>query len=271
MKQTVIKGNDSEINALINLLEDEDLHVSNLAMERLLKLEDVQLEKLISEFQESPIIAVRNRIHQLTSILNIRRARTEFIANVQEGNITLWDGIKQINYLFSPQSNISQVDRIMDELREKLKSDPTTMRVAMFMRNESFTFTGEDIFGSDLYLIEDVLIQRVGAPILLSVIAQQLGEGCGWHASIVLYKGKHCLIDDKHNLIEPFEGWRISRLTRNDKLHPCSNKDIWMTILSQLFLASMLEGRLQGINRVGYILAKLCGGSIQELPFPLGS
>lgn len=258
------------ISALLNLLEDEDKQVSTLAMEQLLAL-DREIDALVAEFQESNSPVLRSRMHQVGNILKLRRSRAQFIQSVNEGSCPLWDGLLQINYQYNPRVNFDEVQKTMDELLEQFPRRPNTVSLAAFMRNEGFSYTGEDVFGSDLYLIEDVLHQRIGAPILLSVLARRLGELRGWKSTIVLYRGKHCLVDARQNLIEPAEGWRITSLRGSAKQHPCGDKDIWLTILSQLFLAALMEGTLQAIHRVGSILAKLSGTEFQELPYPLGS
>lgn len=257
------------LDALVNLLEDEDTHVSTLAMEQLLRHQDA--DDLIAELQEDANPVLRSRIHQLGNILNIRRARSQFIESVETSGLSLWNGLLQVNYQYNPRMNKDGVDRLVNELLEKMPSELNTVRLTSFMRNENFSYTGEDVLGADLYLLEDTLIQRVGSPIMLSVIARHLGRHLGWHSTVVLFKGKHCLLDARGHLIEPAENWRITRLPRHDNLHPCGNKEIWITILCQLYLSAMLEGRLLAIHRVGSILTKLCGGNFQNLPFPLGS
>lgn len=259
------------IQALINLLEDEDRHVSSMAMEQLLTM-DGDVDGLIAEFQEASNPVLRGRIHQLGNIVKLRRERTMLVNEVDDGKLTIWDGILRINRQYNPQMNVRSVNRMIEELAMRVPSPLSTVGMAAFMHNENFAFTGEDILGADLYLIEDVLTQRLGSPILLSVVARHLGEIYGWNALIVLFKGKHCLYDeDTCDLVEPSEGWRVTRLNKDDKLHPCADRDIWLTILSQLFLSALLEGRLQTIHRVGTILARLCGGEFSKLPFPLGS
>lgn len=257
------------IDALMNLLEDDDRQVSTLAMEELLRL-DMQLDKLVAEFQEAPSPVLRGRIHQLGNILNIRRSRSYFIDNVGAGAMPLWEGMLQINYQYNPRMNFEAVAKVMGELVGHLPRRPSTLRMAAFMRSEGFGYTREDILGPDLYLVEDILAQRVGAPVLLAAIAKNLGEHCGWQANIVLYKGKHCLVDNHCNLIEPAEDWRVTPLSGLDKQHPCADKDVWLTVLSQLMLAALMEGSLQAIHRVGSILVELSGGRFDDLPYPLG-
>ncbi len=259
-----------KVDALINLLQDEDRHVSMVAMEQLLARTD-DVDELIAEYQEAPDPVLRSRIHQLGNIRQLRRARSTFIEGAKKSKITLWEGLLQINYQFNPRMDFSEIDSEISELVASAPKKLTTYGLTEFMQDENFTFPDGDILDSDLYLIEEVIYQRLGAPILLSVIAKEIGQRLGWHSSIVVYKGRHCLIDDSGNLIRPTEGWAITRLSGNDRLHSCSKNDTWLVILCQLFIAAMLEGRPQAIHRVGHMLSSLCGGNTQNLPFPLGS
>ena len=200
----------------------------------------------------------------------MRRERNRFIEEARAGGISLWEGVLQINYHFNPRMDRGELEAQVTELAKRLPGSVDTANLAAYMRGEGFSFTGEDIMGADLYLMDDVVRQRIGSPILLSVLARHLSAERGFQSTVVLYRGKHCLVDSECNLIEPGEGWRISRLPRQD-VHPCSDQDIWLTLLSQLFLAALMEGRLQAIHRVGSLLCRLCGGQVNDLPFPIGS
>lgn len=259
-----------EIDALLSLLEDDDRQVSTMAMERLLGM-DQDVDALLAELQETDNPILRGRIHQLSSILKLRRARTDFVKNVHGNAISLWDGLLAINYQFNPRMSHRDIERMTSELIRHLPPRLSGVRLAAFMRKEKFSFTDEDSLGADLYLVEDVLLQRVGSPILLALLAQKLGASQDWHANLVLYKGRHCLLDENCNLIAPAENWRVTRLSNSERLHPCGTQDAWLTILAQLFLSAVQEGRLHAIHRVGTILSKLCGGDFSRLPFPLGS
>ncbi len=260
----------SNIDALINLLEDDDKQVSTLAMEQLLTL-DQGLDEIVADLQESQNPILRNRIHQLGNILSIRRSRGKFIDDVKRSMLNLWDGVVKINFQYNVKMNIFEVENMMSELKRELPARLSTTKMINFMRRHNFIFTGDDQLDAELYLIEDVLIQRIGAPILLAVIAHELGNHGGWYSNIVIYRGRHCLMDANDHIIEPSEEWKVTRKVRDPRPHICHKDDVWMAILSQLFLSAILEGRLQAIHRVGAILAKLSGGNIRFLPFPLGS
>ncbi len=263
-------GDQHKLDALIKLLEDEDAHISTVAMEQLLNMEHC-IDGILAEFQESHNPILRNRIHQMGNILKIRRSRVSFIESVQHSRLNLWDGIVQINYQFNPRLNVQEVEKMFSSMAQRLPKKLTTARLASFMRKKNFTCADEDVLNADLYLIEEVLLQRIGSPLLLSVIAMLLGEPRGWSAAIVIYKGRHCLLDKTNTLIEPAEDWRMTPLTNTDKIHPCDKNETWLIILCQLFVSAVLEGRLQAIHRVGSLLAELNAGHVRDLPFPLGS
>lgn len=261
---------NTSISALVNLLEDEDRHVSTLAMERLLAL-DQDVDSVIAELQESDNPILRGRIHQLGSILRLRRSRQRFIDSVRDSDTSLWDGILEINYQFNPRMNRRDIAELVEDFASRLPRRLSSHNLKVYMRKEKFSVSSEDLLGPDLYLAEDVLMQRIGAPILLCAVAQHIGRTRNWDATMVLHKGRHCLLDENYYLISPAENWRVTRLTNDDKLHPCGDRDVWFTILAQLFLSAVQEGRLQAIWRVGSILAQLCDGDFHDLPFPLGS
>ena len=256
--------------ALTNLLADEDHYISTMAMEKLLSMKE-EVQSVIAEYQESHDPAIRNRIHQLGSILKIRQSRSELVQNIKNSSISLWEGTLQINYHYDPKMEIGQVNHSMSSLSSHLPRKLLTAGLANFMRNENFSYAGEDIVGPDLFLIEDVLLHRVGAPILFCVIAKELARKRKLDIDIVLFRGQFCLLDKAKLLIDPTSGWKLIRLNSSQDYCLYQNFNIWLAILSQLFTSTMLEGRLQAIHRVAVLLSEICGNNIRNLPFPLGS
>ena len=261
---------NSSIDALLNLLEDEDNYVSSMAMERLLSSGE-DINALVAEFQESHNPVLRSRIHQLGNIIRIRESRYEFVEGVRNSSMSLWDGVLQINFQYNQRMDWRQVKETMSALCKQLPRRLSTVGLAEFMRRENFAFTGEDIVGPDLYLIEDVLLHRIGSPILLSVIAKQLGEKRDLQIDIGLYKGKFCIVDRFNNLVDPSVDWKLAHLSSRQDCRFFGKLNIWLVILCQLFTSSILEGRLHGIHRIAFLLAKICGGNMRSFPFPLGS
>jgi len=264
------KANGNSLSALITLLQDEDLKVASLAMEQFLNLG--LAEETIAEFQESQDPRLRQRIHQLSGILTRRRARQTFLEAVANEGITIWEGILRINVLYDPQCNRTQVDEYVQSLAAKLETQGATgPRLAALMREAEFMVPDEDTLDVELYLADCVVETKYGSPAVLCAIAQAVGQQAGWNPSIVLHEGRFCLIDRHGLLIDPSEGWHLSRIDTQAKIHPCSRKDIWLGVLSQLFLVSLVEGHLRDLYHFGDLLSSLNNTPFEEaLPYPLG-
>ena len=130
----------------------------------------------------------------------------------------------------------------------------------------------KSIMDKHVAMNNDVLKHRTGSQIVLTILAQQFGINASWKGSVVLYRGKHCLLDNFGNLLDPSENWKITRFTKGEtKIHHCTNKDLWLTLLCQIFLSAMLDGNLHNVHKAAYILTNLCEGDIHQMPFPLGS
>jgi len=265
-----VPRNKPQISALLNLLQDDDVAVASLAMEQILNM-GIDAEETIAEYQEDNDPRLRSRIHQLSSILARRRARMAFLDAVKNETISLWDGLVEINMLYDPECARKTVQESVDELRNAITQESIDApSVASFMREQEFYVAEEDVLDVDLYLLERVLATRYGAPALLCAIAQNLGTQLGWHPTVVLFEGRFCLIDRNHLLVDPTDGWHIRKLEMDAKIHPCGRKDVWLGVLSQLFLVSLVEGNLRDLYHFGHLLTSLDGKEMDVLPYPLG-
>jgi hypothetical protein len=239
-------------------------------MEQFLKLGSAA-ERMIAEHQESHDPQLRHRIHQLSSVLARRRRRLTFIEAISHEHMPLWDGILQINSLYDPQCNLAKVGQTAAEISDTLAEEHvTTPRVAAVFREHEFALPEEDTLDVDLYLIERVMETRYGSPVLLCSLAQHVSGLAGWSLTIVLYAGRFCLIDQNNLLLDPAEGWRISKLRAADRIHPASRKDVLIGVLAQLFLVALVEGQLRELYHFGDLLTALNGETVDSLPSPLG-
>ena len=260
------------VAALLTLLQDDDDKVASLAMEQF--LERGWAESAIVEFQEAHDPKLRQRIHQLGTILSRRRARQEFLDAVSQERISLWEGVLAINSLYDPQCNRQKVDDELHVMVSRLglrRATATAAKTAALMREQEFCVPEEDTLDVDLYLIERVFETRYGSPAMLCALAHQTGIEAGWESSIVLHEGRFCLLDRHHLLVDPAAGWHVTHLGENGKFHPCSSKDVWLGILSQLFLVALVDGHLRDLYHFGDLLSALNQGTPEEaLPYPMG-
>lgn len=266
-KQT--KPSDQSLSALMTLLQDEDDKVASLAMEQFLNTG--LAEETVAKFQEANEPQLRQRIHQLSSILARRRERQEFLDAVAASKLSGWEGLIQINVIYDPQTDRNWIDESMQGHVKAAGRGATAARVAAIMRDREFMVPDEDTLDVDLYLLDAVLDCKDGSAAVLCAIAQQVGRETGWDATIALYEGRFVLIDAHGMLVDPTEGWHVSRLQDKSKVHPCSSKDLWLNVITQLFLCSLVDGNLRDLYLFSDILAALNNTPLDEaLPYPLG-
>jgi len=255
----------------VTLLQDDNPQIASLAMEHLLSLGQVA-DATIAEYQESHDPQLRQRVHQLSSILARRRSRDAFIAALGQENLSLWDGIVQIHSLFEPIPPRETFESRVDEIAADLQPGKTmTHQVADLMREKEFTVPSDDILDVDLFLINRVIETRYGHAALLCVLAKRIAEEAGWNATICLHGGRFCLIDRDHILLKPSEGWQYGKIGTEERIHPCSRKDVLMAILAQLFMVALIDGQLKDLHHFGTILTALNDQALDALPYPLGA
>ncbi len=261
--------NSKRVTALLTLLQDDDVKIASLAMEQLLDLGH-ETDEAIAEHQESQDPQLRQRIHQLSSILLRRRRREEFLRALGEGSLTLWRGLVAINVLSDPSVNVDFIDRETEALAKAIAGgEPSAAQVAKLMKDRELRVPSEEILDMDLYLLDRVLEEGYGSAALLCAIAQQ-AAGENWPATIVMRNGRFCLLDGEHTLVEPTEGWRLTKLSADERVHPCSIKDSLLAVLTQLFLVSLVDGSLRELYHFGSLLAALNRTGLDALPYPLG-
>jgi hypothetical protein len=261
--------NNERISALLTLLQDDDVKIASLAMEQFLNLGHLA-DETIAEHQESQDPQLRQRIHQLSTILVRRRMREEFVRALGDGTLSLWRGVVGITVLYDPTANVEYVERECDALHDAIAAgDPGAAHVAKVMKDRELRVPSEEILDVDLFLIDRVLEGKSGSAVALCALAQH-AAGKHWPTTLVLRNGRFCLMDADHTLVEPTEGWRITKLGEDEKVHPCSIKDALLAVLTQLFLVSLVDGSLRELYHFGSLLTALNRTGLSALPFPLG-
>ncbi|MDT8391448.1 MAG: hypothetical protein RRC34_13170 [Lentisphaeria bacterium] len=264
-----MKTSDKEFSALLSLLQDDDTKVASLAMEHFLKLGD--LGTAIAMYQDDGDSQVRKRMHQMSAILSRRNARKQFIEAVRENVPELWDGVCRVNILYDPQASLDKINRQARDLASGLPASGTGVKaVAAFMKDREFMVPNEDILDGELYMMDSVLETNFGSAAALCALASRVGELRGWESRPVLFEGRLCLLGHENILVDPGNDWKLRKLDADHKVHACAKKDVWMMFLSQLFLIALVDGQLRDLYHFGDLLTALNGGTVNDLPYPLG-
>ena len=260
----------TEVEALINLLHDDDPNIAIVAMEKLLSSPSF-IEDHLRNLQESSDPKVRSRIHQMESILTRQKKLDEFISRIKDNKIELWEDLLTLNKIIDRDLSTSAFIDVFEKLVEKMDTQTTSiLDLATFMREQNFSAPSDDILDPGLFLIYEVIASELGNPLLLCIITRQLALRHNKKLTIVLHKGRHCLVDEDSSFIDPHNGWAITKLKSNFKVYPCTNRDILLTIISQLYLSALIEGHLRIISFLSQIMAALSNMSVDEFPFPVG-
>lgn len=261
----------SEVDALINLLQDEDPHIAVIAMEKLLATPSF-IDNQLKDLQESADPCLRSRVHQMESIISRQRRINDFTERVKDNKIELWEDLIFLNKIIDRDLTSEKVTEAYDEIVEKVsKESLSTLELAAFMRENTFNVPSEDILDPSLFLIYEVLASGLGTPLLLCIVTQKIGKLYNKNLTIVLHKGRHCLVDEHNSFIDPQNSWSVTKLKMNAKVYPCTNRDILLTLISQLYLSALLEGQLRVISFLSKVVAALSNSSLEDLPFPIGN
>lgn len=269
----------SERTALLALLQDENDQVASLAMEQLLGLGDGAAQGTIAEYQDAPSPLLRNRIHQIGSILQRRREERLLIAGFKESTISIWDGACHLNLChdrrhYSQEAVDQDLNKLADGARDRGIHTPA--KLAAYLRDQRFAVADRnDMFDLRLYLVQSLLRDRVAGEILMCALAQELGRRLfQWQAVLVVVQGAFCLLDSSQSgqrlLIEPADQWKVSRLADKDAVHACTRRDAFLALLSQMFVAATVEGSLRDLHQAASHLSALRNAELALLPYPVG-
>ncbi|MCH2205298.1 MAG: hypothetical protein MK132_05460 [Lentisphaerales bacterium] len=260
----------TEVEALINLLHDDDPQIAIVAMEKLLSSPSF-IDDHLRDLQESSDPKVRSRIHQMESIITRQKQLDEFITRIKDNKIELWEDLITLNKIIDRDLSTSTFIDAFESLTEKMENtSPSTLELATFMREQNFSAPSDDILDPGLFLIYEVVAADLGNPLLLCIVTRQLALRQEKKLTIVLHKGRHCLIDDDNSFIDPHNSWAVTRLRNNFKVYPCTNRDILLTIISQLYLSALVEGHLRIISFLSQIMSALSNMSVDDFPYPVG-
>lgn len=260
----------NEIEALINLLQDEDPQIAVIAMEKLLA-NPAFIKNHLRELQESPDPCLRTRVHQMESIITRKQQLEDFTERVKNNKIELWEDLIFLNKIIDRSLKTESITTNFQELQDKIpRKQMTTLEIAAFMREQSFSCPNEDILDPGLFLVYEVLTCCLGNPLLMCIIARQLAAKHQKRLTIVLHKGRHCLVSDESSFIDPQNGWSVTKLKQNAKVYPCTNRDILLTVISQLYLSALIEGQLRIIAFLSKMMAALSNTTVNEFPYPVG-
>ena len=282
----------NKISALINLLDDDDQQIATVAMEKLLQF-GVEILPELRLVQEAQNPVLRSRIHRLEAILMRKMDLTSFIKRIEAGKIHLWEDLFVLNRIHFPDMTAGDLEDVMDELHDECSQKTFSSHLlCTYMKKKNFRVpstdmldsaihmigriehisrrNSKDMLDSAIHMIGSTLLNGEGSSLILCVIAKYLGKRFNWEATIILHKGHHCLIDKDNCIIDPQQKWSYRPLKEGIKAHACSDRNILLTLISNLYLDALTEGHMRILHDLAQVMAVLSQMDIQEFPYPIG-
>ena len=254
------------------LLLDPNPCISSLAMEQMLQNRD-QCEKFIAANQDSDEVTLRKCAHQLAGCLRLQLLQDQFVSRFEQGRLDAWDALLLIDQLYDQRSSSSYLQELFLELCDNFQfcGTITLSKLAKYMQERKFTVPPHPILNIFHYLVGDVMENSQGIAIVLCLLARQLAHGHSFPLQVCLSSGKFCLLDRMHNLLDPTEGWSITRNVGADAAHLCTNQEVIRAYLAQLIASSVMVWEVYDVHLLTQLLLRIEGLGRELLPYPYGN
>ncbi len=258
------------IETLLRLLDDPNQQAASLIMAELLEREE-ELNDYLSGLQESDDAVIRRRVHQLESVMLLRRRRRIFAEKLQLDQISLLDGLIEVHLQWydndSPESVHADWNKLLNEAR---KTPPENIeKMAYFMRKTGFSAPPPNDLQADYYCIGTVFDESLGADIMLCAIAQMIAAGWGLELQIIQVMENFALIDNDKRVLTPKDGWRVHAPIQNEIYNVWDRTMVLKFAMSMLFLCAVSTDSFRYVNTIGAALSKVYGrDNVDFLPFP---
>ncbi len=267
-------GMDTELKNLFRLLDDESEQSASMAMAGILeRTGSRKLDEILRRLQESGDQRLRRRVHQLQSIMTLRRRRRLLAQRLESRNIDLLEGLVQMHMLWYDNDSEDATRREWNAFMEESKSfKPSNMeRLAYFMRKKGFSCPSKDDIEADYYCLGTILEEAVGADFMLCMMAKLAADAWGVKTRIAQMAGDFALVDEHGFAAHAANDWKIVPNVRKG-FREWDAHSLLKLNASMLFICGMSTDSFRYVQTVGSCLSKACGaeGGVENLPYPYG-
>lgn len=211
----------AKLQALLTMLDDPDENIAIPVMGELLRSEN-ELLPLLSDLQEADNPVLRKRVHELQSIITMRRRRREFLQKLQRRPLDLIDGLLDVHLLWFEQDSKQSVFELLHAFMEVAGNNKidSIEKLGSFMARSSFATPPDgELNIPENFCIGTVLEDRIGADIILCTLALLVGMEAGLELGLVQIMGHFAVINGEGTMITPANDWvpdKVSKLTSGD-------------------------------------------------------
>ncbi|MDD3117835.1 MAG: hypothetical protein PHQ27_01530 [Victivallales bacterium] len=259
-----------KIETLLQLLDDPNQQAASLIMAELLECE-AELPPYLAALQEADDPLLRRRVHQLETIMNLRRRRREFAEKLRRNRLGLLDGLIEIHLQWYDNDAAESIRADWEKLlREAEKTPPESLeKLAYFMRKAGFSSPQPNDLQADYYCLGVVLDDHTGADVLLCAMCRILAQHWGCELQIIQVMENFALIDKDMRVLTPKDGWRVHPPIRSGGYNIWDRTKVLKFAMSMLFLCAVSTDSFRYVNTIGGVLEKIYGLEGGDfLPFP---
>lgn len=261
---------NNRISALIKLLDDSDPQTVHTAMAELLK-HGAELEPYLAEYHESENPVLRRRIHQLQSIITLRRRRVDFNRILNNPKTPLITGLMEVHLLWYDNDSLRSLEEQWQEFLETAdRYNPRNLgEIAYFMRKNGFVVPAPFDIHADHYCLGPVLEDHVGADFIIDAIVAAAGLELGLELRIARMLDSFIVVDQYGNGLSPHNNWQLQTNINIGQCEFWSNTKILKLAALMLFQYAVSSDSFRYIGTIGHSLAGLDDDDpLDFLPYP---
>ncbi len=198
-----------KINALFKLLDDSDPQTVHKAMAELLKYGDDILPYLAEHHEaENPVL--RRHIHQLESIITLRRRRAGFAKMLDNPKLPLIRGLMEVHLQWYDNDSVRSLEEQWEDFMEVFKRyNPWTLsELAYYMRKNGFIAPPPTDIHADHFCLGPVLEEHVGADFIIYAIVIAAASEINFDLRIARLLDEFILIDNFGNGLTIRNNWQ---------------------------------------------------------------
>lgn len=262
-----------KLESLIKLLDDENSQIAQAAMSELLKHED-DIAEWLAQHQESENSLLRQRIHQLQSIITVRRRRRDFSKMLEDEDLSLLDGLVAVHLQWYDNDSERSIIKYWKQLLDAAtRYNPENLeKLAYFMRKCGFSVAPEKEVQPDYFCLGPVLEDQLGADFILCAIALEIAAIWNLELKIARCMGKFVLVDGDGRILTPHNSWQLVQQHKTQIFDFWSRKQILKLASSMLFLFAVSSDSFRYVHTIGHTLASIADKKdLDFLPYPYNS
>jgi len=266
--------NAERLRQLLTLLDDPSPEAGTGVLAEILRYGDAVLP-FLAEYQEADDPVLRKRVHQLESILTVRRRRKEFLANLKAGPADLTQGLIDVHLLWFDNDSRPALEEMFQSFLEVAANNPIRdiEDLAKFMLRSGFCVpSAGELADPENYCIGTILEERVGSDILLCVLALLVGAEAGLELGLVRVMGRFAVMNVAGVMIVPGNNWQSERAGKLRKGDFWNDPRAVLKYASlMLFLYAVSSDSFRYVHTIGHSLVGLDDHMEMDfLPYPYG-